>query len=191
MQLLDWAQAEKTDFTAMRRMLLLWYVMQVQTGSEEKIQLQCARLISDTVLHKCFIPYFKEQRKLHGEWKLLKKILFPGYVFMITDAPEDLWYELKKVQGLTKLLSTDGEMIPLSGEKVEFLLRFGGEEQVVEISKGIFEGSKVKIISGPLVGKEGLIKKIDYHKRKATLEVDMFGRKQVIRLGLEVQMEKA
>ncbi|MCC8138150.1 MAG: antiterminator LoaP [Clostridiales bacterium] len=122
---------------------------------------------------------------------MLKKILFPGYVFMITDDPEHLWYDLKHVQGLTKLLTTDGEMIPLSNEEVEFLLRFGGEEQVVEISKGVFEGSKVKIISGPLVGKEGLIKKIDYHKRRATLEVEMFGRKQVIRLGLEVKMEKA
>ncbi|MCD7764295.1 MAG: KOW motif-containing protein [Lachnospiraceae bacterium] len=82
-------------------------------------------------------------------------------------------------------------MIPLSDEEVDFLLRFGGEEQVVEISKGVFEGSRVKVISGPLVGKEGLIKKIDYHKRKAILEVEMFGRKQQIRLGLEVQMEKA
>ncbi|MCD7717369.1 MAG: antiterminator LoaP [Lachnospiraceae bacterium] len=165
--------------------------MQVQTGSEEKIQLQCQKLISTDVLQKCFIPYYKEQRKLHGEWFLLKKVLFPGYVFMITDVPEELWYDLKKVQGLTKLLVTDGEMIPLSDEEVDFLLRFGGEEQVVEISKGVFEGSRVKVISGPLVGKEGLIKKIDYHKRKAILEVEMFGRKQQIRFGLEVQMEKA
>ncbi len=172
-------------------MLLLWYVMQVQTGSEEKIQLQCERLISESVLEKCFIPYYEEQRKLHGEWKLLKKVLFPGYVFVITDDLEKLWYALKRVQGLTKLLGTDGEMIPLSDEEVDFMLRFGGDKQVVEISKGVFEGSKVKILSGPLVGKEGLIKKIDYHKRRATLEMEMFGRMQVIRLGLEVKMEKA
>ncbi|MCD7764294.1 MAG: hypothetical protein LUI14_14140 [Lachnospiraceae bacterium] len=85
----------------------MWYVMQVQTGSEEKIQLQCQKLISTDVLQKCFIPYYKEQRKLHGEWFLLKKVLFPGYVFMITDGPEELWYDLKKGTGAYKA-SGDG-----------------------------------------------------------------------------------
>ena len=57
---------------------------------------------------------------------------------------------------------------------------------MVPVSVGIIENSVTKILSGPLKGKEGLIRKIDRHKRKAWLEVEMFGRKQEIQVGLEI-----
>ena len=66
--------------------------------------------------------------------------------------------------GLTKLLGTGGEVVPLSEDEVAFLLEFGGEKQVVEMSEDIIENSKVIVTDGPLQGKEGLIKKIDRHK---------------------------
>jgi transcriptional antiterminator NusG len=72
---------------------------------------------------------------------------------------------------------------------VEFLQSFGGEKQIVEMSTGIIEGSKVIVESGPLKGREGLIKKIDRHKRKAYLELDMFGRSQRVEVGLEITMK--
>ena len=57
---------------------------------------------------------------------------------------------------------------------------------MVPLSDGIIENSVTKIRSGPLKGKEGLIRKIDRHKRKAWLEVEMFWRKQEIEVGLEI-----
>lgn len=54
------------------------------------------------------------------------------------------------------------------------------------MSKGIIEGERTIVLSGPLKGKEGYIKKIDRHKRKAWLEVELFGRIQNIQLGLEI-----
>ncbi|MCD7957841.1 MAG: antiterminator LoaP [Lachnospiraceae bacterium] len=168
----------------------MWYVIQVQTGSEEKTRIQCNTILSSQVLQQCFIPYYEEQRKLHGEWSTLKKILFPGYVFMITDQLDELRLSLRKVPAMTKVIGVGDEIIPLTDEEVLFLQGFCGDQQVAEVSHGILEGSKVRILSGPLVGKEAMIKKIDYHKRRAYLEMDMFGRRQKIRLGLEVRMEK-
>ena len=54
------------------------------------------------------------------------------------------------------------------------------------MSEGIIEHSQVKVMSGPLMGKEGYIRKIDRHKRKAWLEMEMFGRTQSIQVGLEI-----
>ena len=54
------------------------------------------------------------------------------------------------------------------------------------MSEGVIENSKVRVISGPLVGKEGFIKRIDRHKRKAFLEMEMFGRVQKVQVGLEI-----
>lgn len=164
----------------------MWYVVQVRTGTEESIVSQCRKIIPSDAMEKCFLSYYKEQKKFHGKWHTLEKLLFPGYVFMISDTPDRLFTELKKVNGLTKILTYGDDMIPLTEEEVAFLLRFGKEEQVVEMSSGIIEGNKVIVTDGPLKGLEGCIKKIDRHKRKAWLEVEMFGRMVEMTVGLEI-----
>lgn len=164
----------------------MWYVIQVRTGSEENIQIQCQRNIPGDILEGCFIPCYEEKRRIQGEWKTQRKILFPGYVFLDSDKLTQLYMDLKQISGLTKLLKTGDEVIPLTEEEVGFLQSFGGEEQVVVMSEGIIENSKVKVTSGPLVGKEGFIKRIDRHKRKAFLEMEMFGRVQKVEVGLEI-----
>ena len=162
----------------------MWYVIQVRTGSEENIRLQCEANIPQDVMERCFIPYYEERRRIRGEWMTLKKILFPGYVFLITEEIDELFYQLKKVIGLT-----GDEIIPLTERERDFLLRFGGENQIVEMSEGIIEQSRIRILSGPLMGMEGQIRKIDRHKRKAWLEMEMFGRVQRVEVGLEVAMK--
>ncbi|MCD8365896.1 MAG: antiterminator LoaP [Clostridiales bacterium] len=170
----------------------MWYVIQVRTGTEEDIVRKCGERISPAVLEKCFIPRYEERRKIQGQWQTVRKILFVGYVFLSVPSAEDideLFLELKKVTGLTKLLGVGEDIVPLTESEVAFLSRFGGEAQVVEMSEGVIEGSQVRILSGPLLGLEGLIKKIDRHKRKAYLEVEMFGRVQRIEVGLEIAMK--
>lgn len=163
----------------------MWYVIQVRTGTEEKIRLQCQKCMR-SVVKDCFIPYCEEKKHIQGEWKIQKRILFPGYVFLDANELKQLSLKLKQVSGLTKLLGTGDEVVPLTQGEVEFLIAFGGEEKIVPISEGIIENSKVIILSGPLIGKEGYIKKIDRHKRKAFLEMSLFGRMQKIQVGLEI-----
>ncbi len=167
----------------------MWYVMQVRVGSEENICRQCSSKLPKTALKKCFIPYYEEQRKIRGEWTTQKRVLFPGYVFLITDEIEELFHLLKNIVGLTKLLGTGEEIVPISEKETDFLMQFGGEKQVVEMSAGIIEGTQIIIQSGPLRGMEGMIQKIDRHKRKAYLEVEMFGRLQKVEVGLEITMK--
>lgn len=164
----------------------MWYVMQVRTGSEENIQLQCQKDISSDVLEDCFIPYYEEKKNIKGEWKTQRKILFPGYVFLDSRQVVRLYSNLQQVSGLTKLLKTGDEVVPLTKEEVHFLKTFGGEEQIVAVSEGIIENSKVIVMSGPLMGKEGYIKRIDRHKRRAFLEMPMLGQRQKVRVWLEI-----
>lgn len=71
----------------------MWYVIQVRTGSEDNIRLQCEKNISPNILKDCFIPYYEERRHLKGEWRTLKKILFPGYVFLDSEEFRASFYE--------------------------------------------------------------------------------------------------
>ena len=137
-------------------------------------------------MERCFIPYYEEKKKQNGTWNTLQKVLFPGYLFMITEDVEKLFFHLKTIEGMTKLIGTGQDIIPLKEEEITFLQRFGGEDQIVSMSEGIIEGTQVIITSGPLMGMEGLIKKIDRHKRKAWLDLEMFGRMQQVEVGLEI-----
>lgn len=168
----------------------MWYVIQVRTGTEENIRIQCQKRIPESILTRCFIPYYEEKKRMRGEWVTLKKVLFPGYVFMVTDDLEELYLQLRDVTGLTRFLGTGDEIVPLTSEEEEFLRHMGGEEQVVRMSEGIIEGAQVHVTTGPLQGMEGYIRKIDRHKRKAYLEISMFGRIQSVQVGLEVVVKK-
>ena len=164
----------------------MWYVIQVRTGTEEEIKNQCLKVISPDVLEHCFIPYYESMKRYHGEWHKVKNVLFPGYVFLVSDGIEELYYGLKKVIGLTKLLGTGNEVVPLYKEEIQFLEDFGAEKESVGISKGIIEGEEVVVLDGPLKGYEGFIKKIDRHKRLAFLEIELMGRKVETQVGLEI-----
>ena len=164
----------------------MWYVIQVRTGMEEETRKQCEKIIDKEILEKSFIPMYEQGRKYQGKWNKELKVLFPGYVFLVSEDKEKLFFELKRVIGHTKMLGTGETIVPLTVEEVDSLLRFGREEQVVEMSEGIIENDHVIITKGPLKGNDGLIKKIDRHKRKAWLEIQMFGRMMEMQVGVEI-----
>lgn len=165
----------------------MWYVIQVRAGTEENIVFQCLKKIDDrAVLIRCFVPYYEKKRRYEGAWHTEKRVLFPGYVFLVSDDVTRLFLSLKKVQGLTKMIGTGQEIVPLSESEVEFLQRLGGDDQVVETSIGVMEQDRITVSSGPLQGMEGCIRRIDRHKRLAWIEIEMMGRLMEAQVGLEI-----
>ena len=122
----------------------MWYVMQVHTGTEENIRSQCQRLISSDTKERCLIPYYQQKKRFQGEWHIQERILFPGYVFLITQNLEKLVESLKKVIGMTKLIGTGDEIVPLSEAEISLITKLGGKssssESIVKISQGMIEG---------------------------------------------------
>lgn len=54
------------------------------------------------------------------------------------------------------------------------------------MSTGFIQGDKIFVTEGPLQGKEGLIIKIDRHKRIAYLQLSMFNKETIAKVGLEI-----
>ena len=185
-----WGMAKHTLFEkgnrAERDEKQMWYVVQVRSGTEEEIKAQCRKVVDQTVLQGCFIPYFIGLKRYLGAWHREKKILFPGYVFMITNDVERLFLELKKVYGLTKLIGVGTDIVPLTEEEINFLKICGKKEMIVDMSVGIIKDGGWIIQQGPLQGFEDHIKKIDRHKRRAYLELTLGEKRCVAQVGLEV-----
>jgi transcriptional antiterminator NusG len=166
----------------------MWYVIQTMTGKEQAIKIIIEKSISHDHYSECKIIYSETKRKYEGEWHTEKKTTFPGYLFIISDEKqiEGLFLQLKTIKELTKVLRTGHEIVPVSEKEERLLKQLIGETETVGMSYGYKEGDKVVITDGCLVGKEYLIRKIDRHKKKAWLEIEILGGKKVIECGLEL-----
>ena len=164
----------------------MWHVMQVRSRKEKEIVDLVRKSPVGSYTGECFLPRYERKRRYRGAWKMEQAILFPGYVFVETEHIEELFFALKTIPELTKILRAEDVWMPLGEPEEEFLKRLMGPEKVVKFSKGIIVGDQVIIQEGPMQGLEGLIRKIDRHKRTATIEVEMFMRRMEVSIGLEI-----
>ena len=164
-----------------------WYVGQVLAGKEAQTLAQCRRLLDPEVLHDSFVPEFESMFKRADGWRAERRLLFPGYVFLVTDDIDRLAAQLVRVPNRVRVLGDEeNSYIPLTPDERDWFLAFVDQDHVVRMSEGIIENSQVRVTRGPLMGMEGRIQKIDRHKRTAFLALNMFGRTMRAKVGLEI-----
>lgn len=170
----------------------MWYVAQVQAGRESSTLEMCRRLVPPSVMEDCFMPEYEVMWKIRGEWRLVKRLLFPGYLFFVTDDPEALNRELSRVPMPIRLLGNEeNSFFPLTGKERDWFLSFMDGNHTVRMSEGYISGDKITVTRGPLMGFEGDIRKIDRHKRRAYIDVSLFGRTVPASVGLEIVRKSA
>ncbi len=169
----------------------MYYVIQVATGTEDKVEEQIRVTVGNESYDSCFHPMRRVKKKFRGEWKVIHEKLLPGYVFITSDRIQELYQEMKHVPAFTKLLGKEGDhFIPLSSDEKDWIERImdsSDSKMEVQLSQiSVSEDDVITILSGPLKNMEGCIKKIDLHRRIAKVEVDFMNRKTVIHLGIEM-----
>ncbi len=164
----------------------MWYVIQVQTGREEQIIEEAGKYQVQEYFDNMFAPHCVKKKKYLGQWHTQQEILFPGYLFVISSRPEELYKALKRIPQLTRLLGTGEKWTPMTDEDIEIVELLSGEEHLMKFSEGYIQGDRVTVTRGPLKGLEGSISRIDRHRRLAWLTVELFGRTVELQAGLEV-----
>ncbi|WP_165045735.1 antiterminator LoaP [Adlercreutzia sp. ZJ138] len=172
-----------------------WYAVQVFTGQEDKAVGLIGQTLTisgeENLVDEVFVPKRKTLTKQHGELVEGETALFPGYIMVVTSKVERLSALLGKVPAFTRLLGTDGMFTPLAEGEVAWICAFTQRKhRTVEMSEGFVEGGRVVVASGPLVGREALIKKVNRRKREATLELSILGRTVEVKVGLSLVRKK-
>ena len=165
----------------------MWYAVWVRTGHEEKV-LKCCRemLAGAESCEECFLPKYEKAKKVNGVWIRQKELLFPGYLFFISQNVEQLSLELKRMPEFAMILGDEEGPVPLQDKEVDFLKKYTNEDKVLEMSYGYMVGEQLVITQGPLKEYRGRVIHIDRHKRRAVLEMEFFGRVVRTKVGLEV-----
>ena len=158
-----------------------WYVAQVMTGTEETAadKLRSAgmdALAPAQVLHE----------RRHGKWWPVRRIVFPGYVFIRVGMSPRVYYYIKQLPHVIRLLGTDGpEAVP--DEQMEIVQTFANGGRDFGMSEGDKIDGKTVITSGPLAQLEGKIVKVNARARRATVEVPILDATYQVDAGIIVK----
>jgi len=169
-----------------------WVILFARTGSEDKlVHMLRERLNGDEYLP--FVPVKEMPYRNRGIIQKMKKPLFPGYIFLKTNVEpalilDKLKLELTSVQGVYSILHYGSDKYDVVLNQSERFLweRLFDRESCIRGSEGFIEGDKIQITSGALMGIEGRIKKINRHKREATVEMELMGATRDVVLMLEI-----
>jgi len=168
-----------------------WYVFFVETGREQKA---CDFLNRFFNIEES-VAFFPQIELIFRNSKTIRKELkpmFPGYIFTDsvlneTEFITETYKYIRFSECIYKLLGTENKTYMKVNEyEKNFLLSLSNESCVVEESKGFIVGDKIIVTSGPLAGRESIIKKIDRHKRRAEIEVTFLGDVRRVSVALEI-----
>lgn len=171
-----------------------WYVIHTEAGRENILIDRMKQIFTEDEMKECFLVKRERRRRLRGKWTVVVENIFKGYIFVVAKKPEKVFFKLKEIPMFSKIL-TIGEynFIPLSRKEIEFISKFGANrrDHTAKISTiDLNEGDEIEYIGGDLAMFAGQIKKIDKHKRRAVIEVEMFGRKTEIYMDVDFLQKK-
>lgn len=182
------------------------FAIQTFSGKESLLVLYIQKIIPEDIYAEVFVPKRTVLRRLGGRWTEIIETVFPGYVFIRTATPDQLFFSLKNVPSLSVLLhDSEFTFVTVDREEQDFMRLFTPEGNysigLSHISAEKAPGEKehhhkdptiyyhreeiIRILDGPLKELTGKIVGFDLHKRKAMVQTNFFGGK-VVHVGIEI-----
>lgn len=154
-------------------------------AGQERAAAERIRTHAGTAATEVFVLMREVARRTSGTWTTERAIAYPGCVFVATGDAEALQERLA-APGLrgAHLIESNSAVSFLSDEEAAFVYDLGGADHVIRMSVGDIVAGRLVVRSGSLVGHEGLVARVDRHRRSAWLAADAPARG--LRVGLEV-----
>lgn len=127
-----------------------WYAAYTCANHEKKVreQLELRCVVS-------FLPLYETVRRWKDRRTRLQLPLFPGYIFVQMATQDRL--QVLQVPGVVRLVGFDGRPTPLPDEEIESLRKGLTAGILAEPHPFLTVGRRVRIKSGPLAGREGVL----------------------------------
>jgi len=175
--------------------MLQWYILQVYSGNEKKIENELLVQIEKKGLREnieqILIPSEKVVEMKRGKKVDMERKFFPGYMLIRMIMDDEIWHivrNLPKVYGF--LGGKKGEPIPVSQSEIDSILnqmKEGVEKPKPSVSFEI--GEQVRVSDGPFSSFNGMVEEVDEEKARLKVSVSIFGRATPVNLEYS-QVEK-
>ena len=175
----------------------MWYVIYTCVGYEQELAVRLVESLDHESCMECLVPIYEDVKRSGGVSRISYKKLFPGYVLIDTEHPENVWIKLRNIDNYARMLGVgrteDGEK--LEEEEIQFFEKVSSDD--VEFLHSILDDGTMRVsyvenvreneigrVIGPLAKYRKNIKKIEFRKRRAIVETEVFGKYRKIRFGL-------
>jgi len=165
-----------------------WFVVQVLSGQEMKVQRSIARRIESEemadYIFEALVPTETVSEVRRGKKIETKRKFYPGYILVNmhllneeNTMVDKAWYFIQETPGVINFAGAKSRPVPMRKREVESML-----SQIQEREEGVtpkiqFEvGDTVKVADGPFEGQTGVVEEIDQDKGELLVSVDIFGR---------------
>ena len=171
-----------------------WYVVRAQSNREKSVS---EKLIKEAEKGDLFgkvgqviVPIEKSFFLKDGKKVTRENVLFPGYIFIETNAIGELKYFIKGCNGASGFLTNRaGDIQALQQTEIDRMLGVQKEAEEKEIETTFVYDEEIKIIDGPFNGFVGTIEEIREKDQKVKVGVLVFGRKTLMELSIN-QIDK-
>ncbi|WP_206214625.1 hypothetical protein [Adlercreutzia sp. ZJ242] len=150
-----------------------WYLVHAP-GREQATCDKVRKLMPPDLLEDAFVMRKERWRKYHGVWSLYPVPMYHEYFFVVTRDVLALDKELSKLTFPARIAKADGSshFAPLSKGAQEWYEGVLDGERVIRTSTAVIEDGVLHVQSGPLIGQEDRVVKVDRHKRFCFVDVD-------------------
>lgn len=163
-----------------------WYVLQTKTGEEEKLVDLIRKMIPGKLYGECFVVYHEQIWRRQQQNVVQIKRAFPGYVFITSKEPEALFFCLKKIPAMAKLMADDESFfLSLEPEEQTFLAQIMDENHIIGLSYLETDGKGTILkITGPLKSCTEQMVCCKFGKRYVLVRLQFLGREKEVYMGI-------
>ncbi|ACV64893.1 NusG antitermination factor [Desulfofarcimen acetoxidans DSM 771] len=158
-----------------------WYVIHCLTGHEEDVRSR----VKEKDIARAVVPRRLMVERRQGGWQYVERVVFPGYVFVQAHMTPAAYYAMRNLPGVIRVLGTS-RPVPLMGNEVTLFLKLCRDGDPLGLSEVFVKGGSVKVISGPLMGLEGHIVKLDARRFRAKVNISLMGEPRIVELAVSV-----
>ena len=165
---------------------MLWYVLQTKTGGEEKLVEMVRRMVPRKLYGECFVIYHEQLWRRQQQTFVHIKRAFPGYVFITSEEAEALFFCLKKLPAMAKMMADEEYFfLSLDPEEAAFLQKMMNEQHVIGLSYLETDGKgRILRAAGPIKSCISQIVRLKFGKRYALVRLRLLGREKEIFFGI-------
>ncbi len=170
-----------------------YFVVHTYTGRERRVKELLERAIETQGLQGVFgtviLPAEKVTRVRKSKLVAEERRLYPGYIVVEMEPTESSLKLVNSIPGVTHLLGSRTEPVPLTEEEVASMLdQIERGRERAEPEAPFDKGENVKVTKGPFAGFTGTVDEIFTERRRVKVIVTIFGRPTPIDLDfLDVQ----
>ena len=170
-----------------------FFVVHTYTGRERRVKELLERAVETQGLGELFgqiiMPAEKVTRVRKSKLVAEERRLYPGYIVIEMESNEESLKLVNSIPGVTHLLGSRTEPVPLSDDEVKSMLDQIARSQERSEPEAPFEkGENVKVTKGPFAGFTGTVDEMFPERRRVKVVVTIFGRPTPIDLDfLDVQ----